>query len=276
MPFRIQSPSSINTYKQCPRKYFYQYIQKLKTFPSIHTIRGNIVHSVLEDFFELPTQDLTFDNCEMKLTAEVQRLLIHHWNLKKKELDALNLEEPQLHFYFEESMMMLINWLQKFVAKAKAMPSDCFAKTFKKLTPLRELQYKSEERAVRGFIDAIEELEGEVRLMDYKSSKKFEVTQDYRLQLAIYAMLYEETHGRPPKQVGIYFLKDTGKHEYTIDVDEDLINLAKLEVEMIHLNTQSSHMQDYPKNITPLCKWKTGQCDFYQTCFQPTLTDFSK
>ena len=271
MPFRIQSPSSINTYKQCPRKYYYQYILKLKTLPSIHTARGNIVHSVLEDFFDTPLEEINFKNCEQKLTQRIQELLVLHWNKKKSELDSLSMEPTQLNFYFEESMVMLMNWLQKFLAKARVVNGSEFDKAFKALTPLRELQYASEERAVRGFIDAIEQFQGETRLMDYKTSKKFDVTNEYRLQLAIYAMLYEEKHGEKPHKVGIYFLKDTGKHEYLIDVDEDLIKLAKLEVEMIHLNTQSLKVEDYPKNITPLCKWSTGQCDFYSPCFTQKL-----
>jgi len=268
MAFRIQSPSSINTYKQCPRKYFYQYITKLKTSPSIHTIRGNIVHSVLEDFFDINTADLTFENCEPALTQKIQELLVHHWKLKEVGLKKLGLEEKELNFYFEESMMMLVNWLQKFITKAQAMPSKDFKAIFKELTPLRELQYRSEERAVRGFIDAIENIKGKVRLMDYKSSKKFDMSEPYKLQLAIYAMLYEERHQKKPDQVGIYFLKDTGKHEYVMDVDEELLQFAKLEVEMIHLNTESNAIADYPKNITPLCKWRTGQCDFYGLCFE--------
>jgi len=268
MAFRIQSPSSINTYKQCARKYFYQYITKLKTSPSIHTIRGNIVHSVLEDFFDTDPTHLTFDNCEAQLTERIQGLLVTHWKLKEKQLKALGLEEKELNFYFEESLMMLVNWLQKFISKAQAMASDNFKEIFQQLTPLRELQYRSEERAVRGFIDAIEELKGKVRLMDYKSSKKFDMTDAYKLQLAIYAMLYEEKHNKKPDQVGIYFLKDTGKHEYVLDVDEELLQLAKLEIEMIHLNTESDAIADYPKNITPLCKWRTGQCDFYGLCFE--------
>jgi hypothetical protein len=110
--------------------------------------------------------------------------------------------------------------------------------------------------------------------MDYKSSKKFDVTNEYRLQLAIYAMLYEETHGKRPHKVGIYFLKDTGKHEYHMDVDEELIKMAKLEVEMMHLNSETSDIKNYPKNVTPLCKWSSGQCDFYVRCFeQKTLEE---
>ena len=49
---RIQSPSSINTHKQCPRKYWYSYVARLPSKPSIHLVRGTIVHAVLEKFFD--------------------------------------------------------------------------------------------------------------------------------------------------------------------------------------------------------------------------------
>ena len=51
---RVQSPSSIITYRQCPRKYYYHYIENLPTKPSIHTIRGKIVHSVLQAEAAIP------------------------------------------------------------------------------------------------------------------------------------------------------------------------------------------------------------------------------
>ena len=49
---KVQSPSSIKTYKQCPRKYYYSYILGLEQPPNVHTVRGNIAHSVLEHFFD--------------------------------------------------------------------------------------------------------------------------------------------------------------------------------------------------------------------------------
>ena len=57
----MQSPSSINTYKQCPRKHFYQYILNLPTKPSIYLIRGSIVHEVLEKFFDIKRQNSNTD-----------------------------------------------------------------------------------------------------------------------------------------------------------------------------------------------------------------------
>ena len=64
--------------------------------------------------------------------------------------------------------------------------------------------------------------------------------------------------------VGVDFLKHG--EEY-LDVDEDLIKLAKLECELIHVNTQTKEKADYPKKPGPLCKWSTGQCNFYGKCF---------
>jgi hypothetical protein len=54
--------------------------------------------------------------------------------------------------------------------------------------------------------------------------------------------------------------------EAHVEVDEALVEFAKREVELIHQSTQSKEKVDYPKQISPLCKWRTGQCDFYDTC----------
>ena len=123
---------------------------------------------------------------------------------------------------------------------------------------------------VRGFIDAIHELDGNVLLMDYKTSKNGHISDEYRLQLAIYALLYEENHGRKPDYVGIDFLKSM---EQLLKVDEDLVKHAKFEVEQIHASTTSDDVVEYPQRPSPLCKWRTGQCDFYDVCFGGVASD---
>ena len=102
--------------------------------------------------------------------------------------------------------------------------------------------------------------------MDYKTSKKAHITDAYKLQLAIYALLYQEEHKKMPDEVGIYFLKDGV--EKIITVDDELLKLAKFKIEQIHASTTSDDITDYKKNQTPLCKWSTGQCDFYDYCFK--------
>ena len=66
-----------------------------------------------------------------------------------------------------------------------------------------------------------------------------------------------------PDRVGIFFLRQKMK---TIAVDEGLLEEVKLEIMDVHKNTQSIEIEDYPRTVTGLCKWSTGQCDFYKTC----------
>lgn len=260
---RVQSPSSINTFKQCPRKYFYVYIRKLKTLPSIHLVRGRIAHSVLEHFFDLNTENLTKENFEPALKKHIQDLLVKFWKDSINELNRLPLTGDQKIFYFEETMMMLFNWLDQFNKTINSNPDPDFTNCFKKLTPIREKQYRSDNYSVRGFIDAIEDIDNEIRLMDYKTSKSFRMSEAYKLQLAIYSLLYFEKHGVIPHKVGIYFLKHK---PLVMDVDQELLEFAKREIELVHENTLSKDIDDYPKSKSPLCRWRTGQCDFYGTC----------
>ena len=127
---------------------------------------------------------------------------------------------------------------------------------------------------VRGFVDLIHEIDGKTIVLDYKTSKKDDMTEPYRLQLAIYAMLYEEKHGKKPDYVGIDFLKSIEK---LLPVDDELVQHAKFELEQIHASTVSNEMADYQQRPSPLCKWRSGQCDFYDTCFgNVSIEEFKK
>ena len=50
-------------------------------------------------------------------------------------------------------------------------------------------------------------------------------------------------------------------------MDEELVKHAKFEIEQVHASTTSNEMSEYPQSPSPLCKWRTGQCDFYEVCF---------
>lgn len=260
MAKRVQSPSSINLYKSCPRKYYYIYVKGFQLLPSIHLVRGNIAHSVLEHFYNIDTKDITKENFRQKLQAEMPGLLVKYWTGAKKELEELDLAQSQIQFFFEETLMMLFNWLNHFCDRVEKHKGD-FQTAFKALTPVREKQYTSEAHAVRGFIDAIELAEEGVRIVDYKTSKEPVITPEYRLQLAIYALMYQETHGHAPKEVGIFFLKDRPQF---INVDQDLIEMAKREIVLVHKGTETDNIVDYAKaHDTKWCKW----CEFAELCW---------
>jgi hypothetical protein len=52
-----------------------------------------------------------------------------------------------------------------------------------------------------------------------------------------------------------------------MDVTQDLLDHARFEIEQIHASTTSKEMAAYPKNPGPLCKYSSGECDFYRVCF---------
>jgi RecB family exonuclease len=267
MAKRVESPSSINTFKQCKRKYYYQYIEKLPTISNIHQIRGNIAHSTLEHFFDLDTSELTPKNYELKLKTASQKLLFHHWQLAKNRLQEINLHQDKQRFYFEETMLMVMNWTNQFIQELQKAMQDrnlSVQEAFEHLTPARELEFRSDNYSVRGFIDAVQHVDEEIHIIDYKTNSSFDFKDSIKLQLAIYCLLYFEKHGKVPSKVGIFFLRHKLK---MMSVDEDLMKLAKREIELIHMHTSSTEkIPDYPRTVTGLCKWKTGQCDFYETC----------
>ncbi len=267
MPKRIESPSSINTFKQCPRKYYYQYILKLPTLPNIHQVRGNIAHETLEKFYDVDFSQFTPENYSAKCRESIQQLLLFHWKKYQPELKSLQLRPDQERFYFEETLLMMMNWANQFLQQLLHLSQEkkiSLQEAFQEITPLREQQFSSDVYSVQGFIDAIHRVGEEVHIIDYKTNNNFEFKDSIRLQLAIYSLLYLEKHGRAPNKVGIFFLRHKLK---LYQVDEELLQLARREIELIHAHTSlSKEIHEYPKKVSPLCKWSSGQCDFYDTC----------
>ena len=115
MAKRVESPSSINTFKHCKRKYYYQYIEKRPTLSNIHQVRGTIAHSSLEDFFDINIDELNETNFAQNFRENIQMIFLKNWKDNKKALNELNLNHDQEMFYFEETMLMLMNWLNQFI-----------------------------------------------------------------------------------------------------------------------------------------------------------------
>jgi CRISPR/Cas system-associated exonuclease Cas4 (RecB family) len=268
MPKRVQSPSSINTHKQCPRKYFYQYILKYPTKENIHCVRGNIVHDALEKFFSINTNNLDKDNYKQEMSCKIKNLFDSCWKGAATRLHKVGLSDDMIDFYYNESIHMLANWISHFFEEMdKEINKNLSVReAFEKLKPHEmEKQFKDNDLMVRGYIDVVQKDGEDVILIDYKTSKSSELKPEYMLQLGIYALLYEKEHGKYPKKVGLWFLKDK---LIEINVTPKLVKDALFEIEQIHFATESDTISDYPKKESGLCKWSTGQCDFFDICMK--------
>ena len=249
------SPTSINVYKQCPRLYYYQFIKKMPSIPHIDLVKGAIVHESLKGFFSDDPPDI----CKDYNAWAVQQLkyaFIKGWDSKKREFKILAIKADELKKHYDECWQILEHWLSGFLLKLFKTGLN-FIEAFEKIRPKTEVELYFKQFDIRGFADVIEEVDGEVIIVDYKTSSKFEMTKENKLQIAIYAYLYEKQYGRRPSKVGIYFLKE---RLHLISVDEAMIRFAEEECRQIYEKTLSDDIVNYPRNSGYLCKSLKDNC----------------
>jgi CRISPR/Cas system-associated exonuclease Cas4 (RecB family) len=153
-----------------------------------------------------------------------------NWHKQKNEIQKLGLDGKTIDEFYSESQAMLLGWLKRYVKKRHSRPKT-------------EIKLFSKTHKAMGIIDAVFTDNGRILLVDYKTSKKNEITQDIKVQLAIYALLYREKFGRMPDIVAIDFLKH--QEERRFRVNEQLIEYAAQICSDIHKKTISTNEKDY-------------------------------
>lgn len=261
---RLESPNSINTYKQCPRKYFYSYKMKMPRSDSIFTIRGKAVHDALELFYKLGPMGVHQENYLREFKERLMSLFNASWAKYVPKLLKLNIEKKEIQRTYEESLPMLDNFFSFVVNQLNKRINDGenFEEAFSVIAPVTEMYLKSPTYNIQGYVDAVHHIDGEIEIIDYKTSRRDHMSPEYRRQLAIYALVYKELHGKMPSKVSLLFLRQ-GTHR-SLNVDESLLLEAKKDCEWIHTKTVSESLDDYPRGMGPLCNW----CDFYEVCFK--------
>jgi len=154
-----------------------------------------------------------------------------NWHKQKNEIQKLGLDGKTIDEFYSESQTMLLGWLERYVKKRCRRPKT-------------EIKLFSKTHKAMGIIDAVFTDNGRILLVDYKTSKKNEITQDIKVQLAIYALLYREKFGKMPDIVAIDFLKH--QEERRFRANEKLIEYAAQICSDIHKKTISNNEKDYP------------------------------
>jgi len=283
------SPSSINSFRQCPRKWHYTYILALEQPPTVHLIRGNIVHHVLENVFKqkyVPSGEAFRPH----MLDTAKKLFDKEW----KNMEQIELSEEENTMYYDESWNMIKRFFTRFCnniqegIRTKKFANETqgyyFTKpTFKELwiddeykiqfnEKLKSEYVKKEDKVpfentlnVGGFIDSVQkDFDNNVILVDYKTSSKYQnvLSEEYTLQLAIYAYLWEKQTGTMPAFVAINYLKYD--ETFYIMVTPSLINEAKTKIKnmrsaLIEFGLDESK---YYAKESKLCDW----CPYKDRC----------
>ena len=253
------SPSKINSWIKCPREFFYNYMEKLKVRPNIHLVKGSVVHKCLEDFYR---------KYEPNPKRYLLKLFKKAWTSYKGMIKMLEMTPAEVKQHKKDAVTMILNFYEVHKRKMDGTIIQGKAENeqhaFYLTKPkFKELYVKDDKLKVRGYIDRIhEDFNGVVTLGDYKTSTRYGIglSDDYKRQLSIYALLYNNDKGVMADFVSIIFLRYG--EEVLLEVTPSVLRYARDIIDYVWSRTRSTAFEDYPKKEGRLCRW----CSFKDTC----------
>lgn len=235
----VYSVSQLKTYEQCPKKYLYQYIFKIPV-PSKHYFDfGTSMHSVLEEI-----QPLAKQLSKKELTLRGLSELSKQW-ISKSYINAKQEKE-----YYEKG----IEIIKKFVEKEQALFNNS-----KTVSLEKKFEFTIEGKKLLGFIDRIEKVEGDLFILDYKTSNSKELKSKLKenLQLYVYALALKKENIEP-KKMGLWYLI----HDEIDSIEFDNDTLEKIKKTILSLISQ---IEEEKFEASP-SYFNCTYCDFNTIC----------
>ena len=244
-PIRL-SPSRVSEFNNCPRLYKYRVIELLPEPPSIDAERGTLIHTILEDLFDLPAIERTYESAEAMAPSR--------WQMQvgeKPELADLVINEKE--------------WLDRVSALLKNYFTlerpESFDATHREMHLEQDL---TDEIYLHGYVDRIDVAPtGEVRIVDYKSGKSPKPGWEEKalFQLRVYALLYWRLHGVIPALLVLHYLADARSVRST-QTEKELISTEKKLLQIADEIIEAMEKDHFPPKTSRLCDW----CFFKSIC----------
>lgn len=239
------SPSSITTFQQCPLKYKLSRIDGIKEPPTEHTLLGNYVHSILEEFYRLEASERTvlgardlFRSIWESYSDAV--VLVYHGN--KSRINEFRLRAR----YCIENLMKM--------EQSTAIEFDGIE---------TELNHSVLGVQIKGFIDRWAISENKINIGDYKTGKvpQLRFRDDKFDQLLIYAIILSEIQDMEIGTLELLYIKDAVK--LTKDpTKEDVVRIKSMLVEIRNAIDERCHTEVFETKVGVLCGW----CHFKPIC----------
>ncbi len=238
--------SALDTFKQCPLKYKFQQIDKIRVPKSKEMVFGNKIHKALQYFHSKEPVSPTLD--------ELQNFLKDNWDSEP----FLNQEEDMI--YFGEAIKILKNYYN-FYQKIKEKPVILNTETrFEVL-----LENKDKKCLLVGFIDRVDKTKNGIEVIDYKTAKRLPSQQDMdnNLQLSLYCL---GLLGHWPQfaEQGLENIKLTFhflKHQELMSTSRTKEQLDSIK-EQVWQKLAEIEKSDFKPIPSPLCDW----CGYKKIC----------
>tara|TARA_Y100000310_G_scaffold249220_1_gene255243 strand:- start:965 stop:1714 length:750 start_codon:yes stop_codon:yes gene_type:complete len=216
----------LTSYLYCPRKFYNQYVLKIKEPPNGPMVKGLIRHMVFDvanksekgiilGFKEQDSQD----DLEQAFKTLFNTILQDKIKEKKSDLETLNLDS--LDVYKE--------LLPKFILEAKTKAKFLFefasehkvygeSLWFKLPKPISELRVQSDKLELIGVVDKVEKVGNEFIPIEIKTGRAPDtgIWKGHKIQLAAYILLLSEHYGVPIKE-GYVDYKEEGRRKLVMN-----------------------------------------------------------
>ncbi len=216
--------------------------------PSPAATLGTLVHAVLENLFDLPAAERTYEAAAAALAPEWERM---------KSVDA---ELAGMHDGAAEQA-----WLRDAASRVETYFT---MENPSRLEPAAREEFVEwqldDGPLLRGVIDRVDVApDGSIRVVDYKSGKAPlpQYGQQAKFQMRFYALLVARLRGRLPAVLQLLYLRD-GQTVILNPTDEDL---AAVEHEVRALWDEITHAArsgQFRTRRSKLCGW----CSFQAMC----------
>lgn len=239
------SPSSIATFHQCPFKYKLSRIDGLKEPPTEHTLLGNYVHSILEEFYRLEASERTVLGARTLFRAiwdDYAEAVIGIYRGDKVLVDQFRLRAR----YCVENLL-------------KMEPSDAIE--FDGIET--ELNHAVLGVQIKGFIDRWAIKDGKLNIGDYKTGKvpQLRFRDDKFDQLLIYAIILSELEDKEIGTLELLYIKD-GVRLTKEPTEEDVNRIKSMLVETRNSIDERCQTGVFETKVGVLCGW----CHFKPIC----------
>ena len=240
------SPSAVSEYENCPQQYKYRKIDKLPEPPSLDAVRGTLVHTVLQDLFEIPAAGRTIESAI--------ELLPSRWSAQLADKPAL------LEMVTDEK-----EWLDRASALVKTYFTLENPTTFEATHREMHLENDFDTNVyLHGYVDRLDVAPtGEVRIVDYKTGKAPKPGWEEKalFQLRVYALLYWKNNGVLPRLLQLIYLGD-GKLVKSNPTMAELEATEKVLHRVANDIFISIEKEYWPAKPSRLCDW----CYFKNIC----------
>jgi putative RecB family exonuclease len=241
--------SALDTFQQCPLKYKYQQIDKIRAPKIKEAVFGNKIHKALQFFHSKQPVSPTLD--------ELLNYLKENWE------SEVFLDEQEDMIWFGEAIKILKNYYNNYT-KLKYKPIVLDTETrFEVL--LENPKHKDQKSLLRGIIDRIDKNRDGVEVIDYKTSKRLPSQQDVDKspQLSLYALGLAGRWTQFVKQ-GIENIKLTFyslKHQEAVSTNRTKQQLDDVR-EQVWDRLKKIEKSEFQPTPSPLCDW----CGYKKIC----------